>query len=303
MFTWGAGLGWWERAQRWPPLAVGIELVQRYNRHMVSMYAATLAYYTLLSTVPLLSFMLFIGSFFLNAQYVEKETLDGLRWLLPGEAETLRRNIASILEYRGALGAASVIGTLWSTSAIFTALERGVNAVWERGPRRAFWKPRVLGILSVLGLTAWVLFTFLARTLWQLLQHWLPLPEQWFYMIPASWLEHALSLGAITGLVVMVYKFFPTNPVRWRTAIGLGAAVGILWEITREFFAWALTVGLLNYPIVYGSLWGLVLPIVWAYWSYILFLSGAEVLAYVEEHGPLMQLQIAPSSSQGGQEC
>ena len=57
---------------------------------------------------------------------------------------------------------------------LLDALKAAINAVWERPMPRAFWKQRLIGIVSILGVTAWVLFTFLARTLWRLLPHWIP---------------------------------------------------------------------------------------------------------------------------------
>ncbi|OQA22525.1 MAG: hypothetical protein BWY63_00785 [Chloroflexi bacterium ADurb.Bin360] len=51
----------------------------------------------------------------------------------------------------------------------------------------------------------------------------------------------------------------------------------------RDIFAWALSTGLLNYPIVYGSLWVMIVPTVWAYWSYLVLLLGAEFQSYLDE--------------------
>jgi uncharacterized BrkB/YihY/UPF0761 family membrane protein len=80
-----------------------------------------------------------------------------------------------------------------------------------------------------------------------------------------------------------VLSFFPAKDVDRRIATGIAVGVSAVWVLSREAFAWALTAGLLRYPFIYGSLWVLVVPIVWAFWSYLILLIGAELQAYLEE--------------------
>lgn len=268
--------------QESPVVSFALKMLHRFGQHRVGTHAAALAYYTLLSTVPLLFLVLALGSLFLDAEEVRQLALDGLTALLPSAAEAVRFNVDSILRYRSALGTLSLVGALWSSSGMFTVLEQAVNAVWERPARRAYWKRWLIGVLSLLGVMAWVLFAFFSRTLSRLLPYWIPLLQQidWPF---SSFDERFLSFATILALNVIVYRFFPANTVRWRIALLIGGAVAALWMLTREFFTWALAAGLLRYPWIYGSLWVIIVPLVWAYWSYYLLLLGAEVLAYLEE--------------------
>ncbi len=270
---------------RWPPLALVVQVVTGFYHHLCPLYAASLAYYTLLSTVPILVLMLSVSSLLVNRSEIQGAALDSLTLLLPAAAEAMRSNVESLLRYRAPLGIISGVWTLWSSAAMFSVLERAINAVWGRPSPRNFWKQRLLGMISILGLTLWVFFNFLLRTLWRLLPHWFPYLNH-VPLPPSGWLEKGFSFATISLLTVFVYRFFPARPVRWRIAVGTGLGVGLLWELTREFFTWALAAGWLRYPIVYGSLWVLVVPIVWAYWSYSLLLFGAEVLALLESCYP-----------------
>ncbi len=264
-----------------PPVAFVYEILQRFQRHHASTYAAALAYYTLFSTVPLLYCVLVIGSFFLDAHEVQQLALDSLTVLLPAAASVIRLNLESILRYRGALTTVAVLGALWSASGMFTALEQAINVVWECPGARKFWKRRLIGILSLLGVTTWVLFAFFSRSLARLLPHVFP----WWPVVEAPPLlssERLLAFAAIFLLNFVLFYFFPARPVRRRAALLISLLTALVWMVTRELFAWALTAGLLSYPLVYGSLWVLLIPLIWAYWSYRLFLLGAEVLAYWE---------------------
>ncbi|MFP4343868.1 MAG: YihY/virulence factor BrkB family protein [Anaerolineales bacterium] len=256
------------------------QIVNRSGRHRIATHSAALAYFTLLSTVPILFFILSVGSLFVNVQEVRAFSLDTLESLLPVTTEVTRNNIDSLLNLRSTLGVVSGLWALWSCSGMFTALEHAINVVWGQPHARGFWKRRLIGILSLLSLTMWVLFTFVARTMWKLLPAWLPIFTEITY---PKWTERGLSFLSIVLLSLALYRFFPARPVDGRWAVGISLSVSLIWVISREAFAWALTAGVLSYPIVYGSLWGLVVPIVWAYWSYRILLTGAEVQAYVEE--------------------
>ena len=258
------------------------ELLSRFGRHQVTIHAAALSYYTLLSTIPLLFSVLTVGSFFVDGKELQAFSLNALESLLPTNAESMHHGLINILHHRGSLGTAAVLGALWSGSGMFTVLEASINAVWERPRSRAFWKRRLIGILSLFSVTIWVLLALLARTLWNLLPHWLPLLTEIDFNYP-QWTEQGLALTTILMLNLIVFRFFPAKTVcKWR-ALAIGFGVSIVWVLSREVFAWALTVGLLRYPLLYGSLWVLVAISVWSYWSYLILLMGAELQAYLEE--------------------
>lgn len=258
------------------------ELLSRLGRHQVTIHAAALAYYTFLSTIPLLFFILTVGSFFVDAEELQALSLNALDALLPTTAESIHQNLTNILRYRGSLGTAAALGALWSGSGMFTVLEASINAVWERPRSRAFWKRRLIGILSLFSITIWILLALFARTLWNLLPYWFPLLTTSGFTYP-QWTEQGLAISSILILNLTVLQFFPAKEVcKWR-ALAIGLGVSLVWVISREIFAWALTAGLLRYPLFYGSLWILVAVSVWAYWSYLILLIGAELQAYLEE--------------------
>lgn len=259
-----------------------IEIIKRSGRHHMTMYAAALSFYTLLSIVPLLLSVLSVGSLFIDAFEVQRIAMMSLEALLPATTEPVRVNIENILRYRGSVGVISLATTLWSASGIFTTLESAINAVWERRQRRTYWKRRLIGILSLMGVTAWVVGAFIIQTLWRLLPRWFPFLGQISFPI-TKWGERGLSFLVILLLNLLTYRFFPAHPVRRRVAWLVGLGVSVTWVIMRDIFAWALTTGLLNYPLVYGSLWVMIVPTVWAYWSYRVLLLGAELQAHLEE--------------------
>lgn len=248
----------------------------------MTMYAAALSFYTLLSIVPLLLSVLAVGSLFIDASDVQNIAMKSLEALLPATTEPVRVNIENILRYRGSVTVISLLSTLWSASGIFATLELAINAVWERPQRRTYWKRRLIGVLSLMGVTVWVVGAFIIQTLWRLLPQWFPLLSHIHFPI-TKWGERGLSFLVILLLNLLTYRFFPARPVRRRVAWLVGLGVSVAWVVMRDVFAWALSTGLLNYPLLYGSLWVMIVPTVWAYWSYRVLLLGAEMQAHLEE--------------------
>ncbi len=280
-------VGFREQLRRWWPRIRSVadfilEIIKRFGRHHMQMYAAALSFYTLLSIVPLLLSVLAVGSLFIDTADVQDIALKSLEALLPATVEPVRLNIENILRYRGSVGAISLASTLWSASGIFTTLELAVNRVWERPHRRTYWKRRLIGVLSLMGIVVWVVGAFILQTLWRLLPQWFPVINHINFPI-SKWGERGLSFLVILLFNLLTYRFFPARPVRRRVAWLVGLGVSLAWVGMRDIFAWALSTGLLNYPIVYGSLWVMIVPTVWAYWSYLVLLLGAEFQSYLDE--------------------
>ncbi len=274
-----------QRALRYPVYVVWPLLEawsQRLGRHDVPMYAAAMAYYTLFSSVPLLLFLMSAGSYFLDAQHVEAVALETFTALLPEAVSAVRVNLESLVRYRGVLSTLSALGTLWSASGMFTALERAINAVWEQPRVRAYWVRRLIGMAALIAMTSWVVVAGWMHSIWSVLQVTLPILQE-AERLSAPWRTQVLLWAGVSLLAAMVYRFFPAKPVRRRTVAWVSMALGLVWSASREGFSWALRVGLLRYPIIYGSLWILLVPVLWAYWSYLMLLIGAEVVAFAEE--------------------
>jgi len=274
-----------------PALSLLLAWLERVGRHNVSMYAAALAYYTLFSSIPLLVFLITAGSYALKLENIEAITLEAFTAFLPEAASVVRLNLESLVRYRGVLGTLSALSTLWSASGMFTALERAINAMWEQPALHAYWTRRLLGILALLALTVWVVVAGWLRSMWGVIQETLPVLQE-AARVSAPWRAQLWLWLSVTFLMAVVYRFFPAKPVRWRTVLWVSMGLAVIWNLLRAAFSWALRVGWLRYPVLYGSLWVLLFPVLWAYWSYLLLLLGAETVAFVEERAAVA---VAPA--------
>ncbi len=262
-----------------------VRLGRRMGRHPIGTYAAALSYYTVLSLVPIFLFVFTVGTFVVDAEELQAVVVRAMHAIFPSaEGITALIDVERMLRYRGTVSLISLLTTVWSASGMFTVLEGAVNAAWEERGRRSYLKRRVIGVLSLLGLLAWLVLAFFTRSLWHLLPQWFP-PLATMARPASQWIERALAFFSVLGMNFIVFRFFPARRVNgWRAAV-IAVGVSFAWMVMRELFTWALSAGLLKYPVFYGSLWVFIAPLIWAYWSYFILLVGAELQAALEEDG------------------
>jgi membrane protein len=93
-----------------------------------------------------------------------------------------------------------------------------------------------------------------------------------------------ISIGVITILFALIYKFLPQTTIEWRD-VWVGAAVtAVLFSIGK--FLIGLYLGTTSAASSYGAAGSLVILLLWVYYSAQVFLLGAEFTrVYAETHG------------------
>jgi membrane protein len=104
--------------------------------------------------------------------------------------------------------------------------------------------------------------------------------------MPAEWIRSifmALAVVSSTLLFFIMYRYFPHQRVPAGAALAGALLAGILWEAAKWGFRWyILRVGV--YDAIYGPLGALVALGMFAYYSGIVFILGAEFAAALRSH-------------------
>jgi membrane protein len=109
-----------------------------------------------------------------------------------------------------------------------------------------------------------------------------------------------LSLGVITVLFAILYRFLPDTEVPW-CDVGMGASItALLCELSQFFMG--LSLGQSSIGSVYGPAGSLVLLLAWVYYASLVCLFGAEFAAvYAQSRGARATRQWPTASGGGGQ--
>jgi membrane protein len=184
------------------------------------------------------------------------------------------------MDQRGTLGIVAALGSLWSGTAVFSALRRGINHTWGARDLRGFLVGRATDFLMFLFFAAAAVLLLVYTTIGNTTVQSLP---DWARGLPVFNFSTRIlvELGAFAGTwgaFMLLYRFVPHIRIEWRD-VWLGAAVGAgLFQLIRLGFAWfAANIG--NFNVIYGSLGALVAVMVWAYASALAVLLGSQVAA------------------------
>lgn len=258
---------------------------RRFVEHSGPDRAAGIAFYTLLSLLPMLIFVISVaaalyGSF--DAAY--RGALLLFRGVvLPldtGSLEALRDFVAQAarLQWPGILLLA------WTSRRVFGALLSALEGVFE-APARGFARGNLVSLALVLLAGVALLLTLVATTLLAAFEGLVGrlagtagLAAFRGLLVPA--LAHGVPILTAAAFFFLVYRFFPrrTAAVGAREA-AIGSAVAtLLWEAAQIGFAYYVR-NLAHYGGLYGALEGVIVLALWLELSAAIILYGGEVVA------------------------
>jgi len=248
--------------------------------------AAAMAYYTMFSLFPMLLALIAAGSFFLEAEQVQREVVRIVTQAVPISEELIRSNVDQVLDNRGTIGLVGLVGLLWSGTGVFTVLLGHVNLAWAGAERRGFLERRLLGLgVGVLGILAVVLMLLLLSTpLLNLLPGLGVAGEGWVAALERPlWILITKGAPPLLGFLIFtaLYRWAPKTDVRWSEAIWPALFVALIFEVAQRGFAWYVSSDLVQYRLVYGSLGAVVALLLWIYLVSMFLLFGAHLSAAI----------------------
>ena len=165
-----------------------------------------------------------------------------------------------------------------------------LNTIWHVQPAPdsgilSTLKARFMSLAVVLGIGFLLLVSLVISAVLAVLNGFFgPLfPSPW--LIQVWHMVHCVvSLGVITLLFAMLYRFLPDTEVPWRD-VGIGVGITALLFVLSKFLI-GLYLAKSSIGSVYGPAGSLVLLLAWIYYASLVFLFGAEFAAvYAHRHG------------------
>ncbi|HYF43245.1 MAG TPA: YihY/virulence factor BrkB family protein [Ramlibacter sp.] len=250
------------------------------------MLAGAVAYYALLSVVPLLILAVIVLSHWVQ----EAELLETLglylQWLMPGQSQAVVEELASFLTHRDVIGWVLLATMLFFSSLAFTVLEKAMSVIFLHRVvvrRRHFLVSALLPYCYILCLGFGLLVvTLVAGSLQAMGEESLGLfGRQWSLSGLSGVLLYLLGLVGEIFLLTSVYMVMPVGRLKWRHALIGGVTAALLWELTRHLLVWYFgTLSQVN--LVYGSLTTAIVVLLSLEIAAALLLLGAQVISEYE---------------------
>ncbi|MFB7156814.1 MULTISPECIES: YihY/virulence factor BrkB family protein [unclassified Lysinibacillus] len=260
------------------------DLILRFQRVEISALAAELAYFFLLSFFPLLIFLVTL------LPYLNLETTQVYSFLvnvMPDEVYRLIENtLNEILTSRNSsLLSIGVLGTIWSASKGINALTRALNKAYDTETRGSILD-RGLSLVFTIAFVVVIAVALLLPVFGQQVGHFLfsivGIEEQ-FEII---WHRMRWSIPPLLIFIVLmgIYRFVPnTNPRLKLMSVWPGALFSTLaWQAVTFVFSFYIN-NFANYSATYGSIGGVIILMLWLYFTGIILIFGGVLNATMQK--------------------
>ncbi len=271
------------------PGAFAVQTLKGFRANQGILLAGAVAYYALLSIVPLLILTVIALSYVID----QAELLDTLgrylEWLIPGQSKLIVLELTNFLDHREVMGWLLLATMIFFSSLAFTVLENAMSVIFVHRVairRRHFLVSALLPYCYILFLGLGLLLVTLVSGSLQAMGHESVdfLGRNWSLGGVSGVLLYLLGVGGEIFVLTSIYLVMPVGRRSLRHALIGGAAAALLWEITRHLLVWYFAT-LSQVSIVYGSLTTAIVVLLSLELAATVLLLGAQVISEYERVG------------------
>jgi len=266
-----------------------VQTLRSFRANQGLLLAGAVAYYTLLSVVPLLGLIIIALS-----HVIEQAELLGtlglyLEWLVPGQSKPVIDELATFLEHRQVTGWVLLLTMLFFSSFAFMVLEKAMAVIFLHRfavRHRHFLVSALLPYCYILLLgIGFLIVTLVSGSLQAIGTESIDIRG------------HTWSLGGLSGallyllgvmgeilVLASIYLVMPVGRLSVRHALIGAVTAAVLWELTRHVLVWYFA-RMSQVSVVYGSLTTSILVLFSLEIAATALLLGAQVISEYERIG------------------
>lgn len=280
-------------SQRSPALALlrhpgqfSLCVLKAFKANQGLLLAGAVAYYTLLSIVPLLILLVLVLAHVVDQGNLLTTLGRYLELVAPGQSKAIVEELTSFLEHRDVVGPVLFITLVFFSSLAFTVLENSMSVIFlhrVKVRKRKFFISVLIPYLYILLLGLGLLVvTLVSGALQAHGANDLTFVGRMEMLGPVSGVV-LYVLGVVGEVLVLtsIYMVMPVGRLHWRHALLGGIAAAVLWELTRHGLLWYFA-RLSQVKTVYGSLATAIFLLLSLEIAATILLLGAQVIAEYE---------------------
>jgi membrane protein len=259
---------------------------------------AAIAFYTVTSLAPILLIVVAIAGLVFGRDAAQNAISDEFSTLMGRQtAEVLQSVVASAADKPSSIIATIVgIATLIATaSGIFGELQAALNSIWKAKSQATTVSRLIraraisLGLVAALGFLLIVSLVISAglTAFGNYLDTVLPMGK---LILPI--LNFVVSVGLLGILFGAIYKVLPDRSLQWNDVVTGALITSVLFNIGKSLIGWYIVSSAIASS--YGAAAGLIVLLLWVYYSVQIFLLGAEFTKiYANRHGSKRGMPVA----------
>ena len=268
------------------PGAFALRVLKAFRANQGLLLAGAVAYYALLSIVPLLILIVIGLSHWIDPAQLLRTLGRYLELLLPGQSRAILVELNNFVVHRELVGWLLLVTMLFFSSLAFTVLENAMSVIFIHRVavrRRHFLVSALLPYCYVLSLgVGLLLVTLVAGGLQAMGDRSIELlGHSWSLDGVSGALLYLLGFAGEVFILTSLYMVMPVGRPSLRHALIGGFTAAVLWELTRRMLIWYLST-LSQVSVVYGSLATAIVVLLSLELGATLILLGAQVISEYE---------------------
>ena len=271
------------------PGAFALQVIRGFRANQGLLLAGAVAYYALLSMVPLLILVVIALSHVIDQGELLATLGRYMEWLMPGQSAAVVGQLATFLEHREVMGWVLLATMIFFSSLAFTVLENAMSVIFLHRVavrRRHFLVSAILPYLYILSLALGLLLVTLVSGSLQAigLESVDLLGRTWSLRGLSGMLLYLLGVTGEVFVLTSIYLVMPVGRISLRMALIGGLTATALWEISRHILVWYFNT-LSQVSVVYGTLTTAIVVLLSLEIGAALLLLGAQVISEYERVG------------------
>lgn len=253
----------------------------------VSAYAGQSAYFTVLSVLP---FLMFLLTLIQHLPIELKDILNTLYYVIPETYEPAIRSVFYDIHVESGttLLSLSLIITIWTAAKGTMAISNGLNSIYELEETRSYFELRIKAMIYTFFFAVVIIFTMLflvfGNRIYELLHRgFVYFPEPTTLL---ALLRTIVAFGIFLLIFTLFYTFLPAKRLNILHQMPGAVFTTLSWMISAYVFSLYVDSSNMN-SYMYGSLTYIILFLIYLYMLMYLFFIGAELnflfMSYVED--------------------
>lgn len=246
------------------------------------MLAASLTFYSVTAIIPFCLLLLTFFDYIIGPDKAFPEFFaNGLERLFPEITSEFMGKLKALLATRG-IGGITLILYIFQSYQFFIALEFALNLVLKTKVYRHFVISVVLSLLLVTWFVILILASFGGSSLIAMLIYYKDMfPFLEIDRITRFLIGFVIPMLLVFIAVASVFLIVPKKKIRLRNAL-IGAFFTTLFLEGAKYIFTIIIGNILNLGLIYGSLSVSIIFLLWVFYSWCIFLIGAEIVHILE---------------------
>jgi membrane protein len=267
-----------------------MRVIRGFMHNQGLLLSGAIAYYVLLSIVPM-SILLLTGlSHFIPKEQLLRTLSTYTGMVMPGYSTILAEQVEAFIQHRHAVGIIGLLAMLFFSSMAFGVLQSALSVIFfhpVRISRRNFLISAVIPYIYVFSIGLGIMVVSFITGALELLEKRQLILFEWSISLETTSRIAMYMIGVMSEVALLssIYQLMPAVRTTFRHALIGGITATILWEIVRHAMIWYYS-NLSMVNIIYGSFATVVVALLIAEAAALIVLLGAQVIAELEHKNP-----------------